>query len=194
MSTERVSIWHEVDGQDLVGDGAYRVLETFDSAADTDATPFSKHIRRQMQRALQDFPELVGEVVTVARLRPDDLENGTNARAGMLNRIVYVPTERPTSFATIYHELGHLAIQIRDERGEDVPTTSEEYCSIFSVARMPPELVDEEYIAYLGSPRVPQEKWPNICQQALEYRENHRNYIQQCKKWLGVDSAGGERT
>jgi len=38
----------------------------------------------------------------------------------------------------------------------------------------------------LGEPTVPKEEWPEICERALEYRENNHDYIQQCKRWLGI--------
>jgi hypothetical protein len=41
-------------------------------------------------------------------------------------------------------------------------------------------------IPILGEPDVPKDEWPAICQDALEYRENNRNYIQQCKEWLAI--------
>ena len=42
---------------------------------------------------------------------------------------------------------------------------------------MSPEVIDESRIPYLGKPSVPREEWPGICRRALEYREDHRDYI-----------------
>jgi hypothetical protein len=33
---------------------------------------------------------------------------------------------------------------------------------------------------------VPKDEWPEICQRALDYRDNHRNYIQKCTEWLKI--------
>ena len=62
-----------------------------------------------------------------------------------------------------------------------MPLTSEEFCSIFAMSRMPPELIDENRIPYLGIPKIPIEYVPVLCKKALEYREKHRDYI----RWLG---------
>ncbi|QLH82473.1 hypothetical protein [Halosimplex pelagicum] len=187
MSVERVRIEHECDGQEVVGFGAYRVLETFDDAA---SEGVREDVRNRVARAMEDFPELAHEVVTVVRLDPDFEPDDVNGRAGMSNRLVYLPAEERSWMMTVYHELAHLAIHIRDTKGDDVPPTSEEYCSIFAVARMPPELIERNYISYLGEPGPPQEEWPEICRRALAYREENganSHYIQRAREWLGVD-------
>jgi len=187
MSTEQVRIEHERDGQDVVGFGAFRVLETFDDAA---SESIREDVRDRVGRAMQDFPELAHEVVTVARLDPDFEPDDVNGKAGMSNRLVYLPAEERSFMMTVYHELAHLAIHIRDTEGHEVPTTSEEYCSIFAVARMPPDLIERDYISYIGETTIPQEEQPDICQRALEYRaENGANshYIKRAREWLGID-------
>lgn len=166
-----------------VGTGTFRILETFRRNASDDVL---EAVGVMTSRALADFPELSGETVTIARLDPDDVADGTRGRAGMLNRIMYLPTDRPTTYVTIYHELGHLAIEILDAEGEDVPTTSEEFCSIFSMARMPPGRVDEDRVPYLGEPAIRRERFPGVCEKALEYREENHDYIKTCSEWLGV--------
>jgi len=186
MSLEKAQIPYQKDGQDIVSLGAYRVLETFDEAADEWREPIRDDIRAKMKRALTDFPELAHRAVTVGRMDPDADAAG---RARFWNLMVLFPVDRVTSFTTVYHELAHLAIHIRNERGEDVPITSEEFCGIFGVARMPTELIDEDRVPYLGEPSVPKEEWPEICERALEYREDHHDYIKQCEKWLGVSDS-----
>ncbi|WP_324757068.1 hypothetical protein [Haloarcula montana] len=187
MSLEKAPISYDEHGEDVVGLGAYRVLETFtDAAADTDEA-IVEDVRRKMRRALQDYPALAHKTVTIGRLDPDEDVLG---RARFWNLLVLYPTDRYTSFQTVYHELAHLAIHIRDQRGEDVPPTSEEFCSIFAIARMPPEFLDEDRIAYLGHPSAPQKEWPEICERALEYRDENgvnSHYIQRAREWLGVD-------
>ena len=180
----RTGIPNEQNGQDVVSIGAYRVLWTFDSAASEEFDPLRDDIRSKMHHALKDFPELAGKTVTVGRLDPDADVAG---RARFWNYLVLFPVDRRTSWQTVYHELAHLAIHTRDQQGEAVPTTSEEYCSIDAIARMGPQLLDEDRIAYLGEPEVPKAEWPDICERALAYREENHDYIQQCKRWLGVD-------
>lgn len=172
------------EDRDLVDIGSYRVLETFDEGCEGPYEPLRRDIRGKVRRALQDFPELADKTVTVGRLDPGDDVNG---RAWFYNLIVNFPTDRRTPHMTVYHELGHLAIHVRDCRGEDVPITSEEFCSIFSVARMPPQLIDRDRISYLGEPEKRPERWPDICRKALQYREDNHDYIKQCQRWLGCD-------
>lgn len=162
--------------------GRFRVLESFGRAAGQDILD---DLRTRVAQVLEDFPELRGETVTIARHQDWDDKLG---RADLLNRIVYLPHETRTSYITTYHELGHLAVQVRDERGEDVPTTSEEYCSLLAMTKMPVDRIDENRIPYFGTPGIEKAEWPGVCARALEYREDNRDYIQQAREWLEVDS------
>lgn len=190
--TETVRIDFGDDSEAIAASAAFRILETFAAAAQETPKPVAEDVRTRMEYALQDFPELAHETINVGWLDPDATEErDVVGRARPRNNMVLLPADRLSSFMTIYHELGHLAIEQLDEDGGDAPTTSEEFCSIFSVARMPADLIDEDYIGYLGEPSVPQGEWPDICQRALEYREDNHNYIQQAKAWLRVDEGGG---
>ena len=187
--TTRVSIPNERDGNDVVGVGSYRILETFAGPADESDEPILEDIRRKLNRALQDYPELAGKTVTVGRIDPNEADD-VNGRAQFWNQMILFPVSRPTSWRTVYHELAHLAIHVRNQRGEDVPHTSEPYCSIVGISRMPVDLIDGDRISYLGYPDVPREEWPEICERALEYREErgpNSHYIQQCCDWLEID-------
>lgn len=164
----------------MTGQPAYRVLDTVDEAADSETAEW---IRHTVGRAKQDFPELHGTVVTVGRIPDSDF---AYARAFVTNNIIMLPADHRTPWDTVYHELGHLAIQHLAADGDDVPTTSEEFCSLFSVARMPVERIERSDIDYLGEPSVPKAEWPDICERALAYREEHHDYIQQAKRWLGI--------
>lgn len=185
LGITRAAIPWEREGDELVGFGAFRILEAFDGGA---AEEIREDVRSKMETALRAFPELAGTTVTVGRLAPDDDVRG---RAMFHNFLVSFPVSEYTSHQTVYHELAHLAIHVRNERGEDVPITSEEFCSILGVSRMPPDQLYRDDISYLGKPDVPKDDWPDICQRALEYREEHRNYIQQCRQWLGIGGNGG---
>lgn len=160
--------------------GSYRVLGSVERDLDTSEL---EALKRRVYHALGNFPELASRTVTVGK-KPED--HAWYAEADWDNDIIFLPTHEPCPYITICHELGHLAIKILDDRGYDVPTSSEEFCSIFSVARMHHERIDRSHIAYLGEPTVPRAEWPRSCQQALRYREDNHNYIQQCKEWLGV--------
>ena len=165
----------------------FRVLETFDEVATGAWEPLRCDIRGKVYRALQDYPELAGRTVTVGRLDPD--RDDLSGQAWPHNDLIMFHADRPTSFQAVYHELGHLAIHALDRRGEDVPPTSEEFCSIFSVARMPPHLVNRDTIAYIGEPSVPSHEWPDICRRALGYRDENgagSHYVKRCRGWLGV--------
>ena len=170
-----------------VNTGNFRVLDSVKADLDDETL---RQLQQRVHGALKDFPELDGTTVTVAKMDPD---KGYYAWADWINDIIHVPTYELCPWITIYHELGHLAIRVLNDRGEDVPITSEEFCSIFSVARMPADRIDRSRIAYLGYPSIPREEWPETCQRALDYRENNHNYVQKCTEWLGTDvDEGGD--
>ena len=178
--TSTVSIPHEHDGEQVHGVAAWRVLEHFGSQADEAVL---ESVKERLPVALTDFPALAHETLNVGVL----YENAdAEAQAFGYNRLICLPPAQHVSNVTLWHELGHVAIRVRYEDGEDVARTSEEFCSIFSVARMPARAIHEDRIPYLGEPSVPQEEWPEICRRALEYREDNRDYIQQCKEWLEI--------
>lgn len=160
------------------GLGAYRVIGSVERDLDEDEL---SNLKKRLGYALEHFPELNGRTVTVAK-KPED--HSWYAEADLNNDIIHLPTHEPCPYITICHELSHLAIKRLDDRGRDVPPSSEEFCSIFGVARMPPDRIDRSRIAYLGYPDVPRQQWPTICRRALDYREQHRNYIQKAQEWL----------
>lgn len=171
---------------------SFRVLRSVEKRLSDDALEDFKH---RLAQALDHFPALAGQTVTVAcRWDPEGDHSRFNpyAQADPVNRLIRIPTHERCSNVTIFHELGHLAIEIEAKRGADHPTSSEEFCSLFSIARQPAELIDEPRIPYLGHPDPPKEKWPHICQKALDYREHHHAYIKQARQWLGTTGEGDE--
>jgi len=182
--SQRVAIEHPADDDFVTGFGAFRVLEPFGAAATDDILD---SVRKRVGRAMRDFPALAHETVNVGVL----YENAdAQAQAFGYNRLICLPPTKPTTNVTLWHELGHVAIRVRHEDGEDVSKTSEEFCSIYSVARMAPEVIDEDRIPYLGQPSAPREEWPTLCRQALQYREENganSHYIKRCKELLGVE-------
>lgn len=178
--SQRVAIDYERDGQEVRGLAAWRILEHFGGQAHDDVLD---SVKKRLPVALRDFPALAHETINVGIL----YENAdAQAQAFGYNRLICLPPDEHTTNVTLWHELGHVAIRVRHENGEDVAKTSEKFCSIYSVARMPGEVIDEDRVPYLGEPSAPREDWPDICQRALEYRKDNQDYIQQCKEWLGI--------
>lgn len=159
---------------------SYRILDTLRDKMSHEA---AQDLGKRVSEATRAFPELSDQTITVGLLYPEDDAKG---RAFSHNRLINFPPDQYTSNVTIYHELGHVAIRIQNEDGAGLPKTSEEFCSIFSMSRMPPNAVDEQRIPYLGKSPKGTERFPAICERALEYRENNRNYIQKCKEWLEI--------
>lgn len=87
----------------------------------------------------------------------------------------------------MYHELAHLAIQVKYERGDDVPRTSEEFCSLFQLTRQPVDRLDEDRVPYFGEPVVDPSAWAGVAEAALSYREDHHDYVKQARAWLHGD-------
>jgi hypothetical protein len=178
--SQTVPIDYEHDGKVVRAHAAWRVLEHFAGQADEAVL---ESVKDRLPLALRDFPPLAHETINVGVL----YENAdAQAQAFGYNRLICLPPDEHTTNITLWHELGHVAIRVRHENGDDVAKTSEEFCSIYSVGRMSPEVIDENRVPYLGEPSVPIEEWPDICQRALAYREDNRNYIQQCKEWLKI--------
>ena len=172
-----------LDDDGPVAYAAWRVLEHYAAKADDDALD---SVLERMPVALRDFDALAGETVNVGILyeNSDDL-----AQAFGYQRTICLPPDRPISNVTLWHELGHVAIRVRYEDGDDVAKTSEEFCSIFSVARMPPAAIDEDRIPYLGEPAVDAAEWPSICRDVLEYRAErgpHSHYVKEAETRLGI--------
>jgi hypothetical protein len=174
-------------GGGLVGVGTYRVLETFDDRADPD---IREDLCEKTRTALRDYPELADKTVTIGRIDPDV---DAHAQAYFHNLMTVYPPTDYTSLQTVYHELAHLAIFLQHEQGRDVPLSSERYCSIVAVSRMPPRHVERDArddISYLGTPTIPKSEWPQACERALSYREANgpnSHYIKRCREWLGID-------
>jgi hypothetical protein len=167
------------DDDAVRGVGGFRLLESYGREANE---AVCDDTRKRVPMTMKQFPELAGDVVTVACRQPWDRKLG---RADMRNRIVWLPAEHASSFITVYHELAHLAIQVLDERGADVAPSSERYTGLFGVARMPPNHVDEQRIPYFDVDySVSKEQLPAVAGHALEYRQSNHDYHQQAIRWL----------
>lgn len=172
--------------------GQVRVLESVRDRLDEAAV---EDLTKRLARAYGYFSHLWGKTVTVGVVEEHhESWDDPAACVGPRNYVVFVTTEYRLSNRTLFHELAHLEIHARKRAGHDVPTSSEEFCDVYAIARMPPELVDTEKLAYLGKPTEPPANWPDICRRALAYREEHganSHYIQRCREWLGVGGDPG---
>lgn len=168
---------------------SYVLLESFTAYVEREFGSPLSDVRDWLKTALQHYPELAGETVYVGITHEDITYHGEpHGMADPYNRIIYLNNGcMAEGYQTLFHELMHLLIRKEVEDGKDRPLTSEEYCSIRTIARMESGLLYRDDISYLGEPTVPKDEWPAICQRALEYRETHRNYIQKCKEWLGIN-------
>ncbi|KOX93278.1 hypothetical protein AMR74_16555 [Halorubrum tropicale] len=167
---------------------SYRVLESLRSRVEYDLGD----LRDQLKLACEHYPQLGGRTVTVASRRSPGADHShftPHASAEPLNRIIRLPVETRPSYQTVFHELAHLEIYERERFGAALPASSEEFTSIYTVARMPHDVLYRDDIAYLGEPSAPKDEWPAICRQALEYRDRNganSHYIKRCREWLGV--------
>jgi len=145
-------------------------------------------VRLRIEMALKHFPELQDETIYVGILRENDDAEG---RANTHNRIIMFRPDKVPTFVTVFHELMHLAIEKVNENGGKLPKT-EEFCSIAAMARMPPELVDEDAIPYIGVPKIPipMSLYPELCRNALEYRKRRRDYVRWLRERIGASIWG----
>lgn len=182
MTVDKVQIPMDPQADLPRGQAAYRFLEPLRGEADD---RWMNRVREYLNAALPNYPELVGKTITVGRMDPDHPK--AHAQADHWNDMVVFQVEQVPPVDTVFHELTHLAIYELDAQGEDVPVTSEPYCSILSTSRISGEWIQRDDIAYLGTPTIPKREWPGVCERALEYRERHRDYIAKCKEWLKVE-------
>jgi hypothetical protein len=146
-------------------------------------------VRRQIKEAVEAYPELAGQTVTVGRM-PDDVDafRDAYAQADPYNRLILLPVGEVPPNVTIFHELAHLLIYQQHWDGQNVPHTSEEYCSLVAVARMAPGLIYADHVPYFGEPEVPRDEWPEIAGKALAYREENganSHYVQFARERFG---------
>lgn len=167
----------------------FRYLQSFKDMVRNDMDESLQSIQQMFRNAGNEFEGLDGQIITVGVTHPEISYHGEPwAMADPYNKIIYFqPDAIFEGYQTIFHELMHLQIREELEAGKDVPKTSEAYCSIRTIAAMPPDMLYRDDIAYLGEPEAPKDDWPEICERALEYREDHRNYIQKCKEWLQIN-------
>lgn len=165
---------------------SFRLLESVSERVPSDELDT---LKRNLGVACEHFPYLGPKTVTVGVRQNPGAEHSRftpYASAEPINYFIRLPVESTPSNQVLFHELAHLEIYERDRFTAELPTTSEEFCSIYAVARMPKDMLFRSDIAYLGTPSAPQDEWPSICRRALEYRESNRDYIKQCKEWLEI--------
>lgn len=178
----------------IVRHGRFRYLESVEDALG-DALDDLKH---RLAVAMRYFPRLWEHPVTVGVLEEHEERHRsggkTNATALCRNFTIHVRTDERLSNSTLFHELAHLEIAERDRRGADLPTSSEPFCDLYAVARMPPGLLfDDDGLYYIGQPDVPRDDWPEHCRDALAYRDErgaNSHYIQRAKELLAVGGGG----
>ena len=122
--------------------------------------------------SLKYFPELDHVYVGISGIRWNH-----KACADTDNFLVRFRVDLMPTFVTIFHELMHLV-----QYSIDAPKT-EEYCSIYAMARMPEEFVDDS-IPYIGGDHD-KLKLSELCRDAVRYRESgRRDYIMYLRKRL----------
>lgn len=167
-----------------IGYASYRILRTY---ADKLSEKDLDIVREQLPPALRSFPALNGHTVSVGRIPPSvELRGDPVARARPWNHLIELPIDGPPSNMTLWHELAHLAIYQRYRDGDDsVSRTSEEYTSLYAVARMEPDQIFSDRIPYFGEPDAPADEWPRIATDALWYRAErgkHSRYLDRARE------------
>ena len=123
------------------------------------------------------FPELSGLWVYLGVMGKLEKKQNVFASVDVENCVLRFNVEKYITNVTIFHELMHIV----NWRNEASPRT-EEFNSISAIARMPPNMVDEDNIPYIASTtRIKCAELPGICSKALTERvKGNRKYI----KWL----------
>ena len=125
--------------------------------------------------SLEYFPEISHVYVGIT--------NGNHhvACADQANNLVSFSPERRPTYVTIFHELMHLV----QYHAPDMPSKSEEFCSIYAMARMPEHLVDKPEIPYIVADFPYSGLLPGLCRKATRYRaKGNRDYVRYLKRKL----------
>lgn len=130
---------------------------------------YFEDLKAKLERAIKYFPE-------IEEVRVKGLSQNVHWCIACCNiaRNTIGFEDRKHRNVTIFHELMHVVQGLSNE----VPY-GERACSVFAVARMPPEIV-EGVIPYITTSEhiYPVEKYPELCRQAIRARKKgHRNYI-----------------
>ena len=133
--------------------------------------PFCSVVKQRVEDSVRYFPEI--DLVYVGMI--DKKRKSMGICYGEMNLIALADSYAPT-YCTIFHELFHI-VQWQDK----TLSQTEAFCSIAAMSRMPPELVDEDYISYVGYGTVSPTEFPRICRHALAIPKRH-NYIAYTKK------------
>ena len=133
-------------------------------------------IRRRIELALAEFPELVSHKVTVGATRSARLHGNAEGEKG----IIRLSTRRRigVTYFTIGHELTHLL----QKPGLGLVPSGEVSCDIWTLARS--ELFLDEMPTYLGPLDCQAKTWTfharavrSLCIQAIQVRKINRRYI-----------------
>ena len=146
-------------------------------------------LRRRIERAYREFPELTDRRVAVGITKRRGLD-GYAVRKDFCIRL-YVTRRTTPSFYTIGHELTHLL----QKPGLGLIPNGEVQCDIWTLARS--DLFLDERPSYLRLSSYTEEDWPGharrvreLCQQAVKVRKTNRNYIVWLKDMLRQNFGG----
>ncbi len=145
--------------------------------------PFADEIECKVKKAVIFFPELT-EDITLIRFGHSKLgSKWAVAYADYNKKEIGFNVKWNISMQTIFHELGHFL----QRSVKEIPS-GEQACSIYALARMPEELVDDCEIPYIGY--VPELKIPYYCQLGLKLRNENkeRRYIKKLVEIIKIDS------
>lgn len=143
------------------------------------AAKFSGEFQGRVLQVYSLFPELAGHEVKCGYIRRGARVLGTARGWSDPKQISLQPS---AGRMTIAHELTHLL------QGNNSVPHGEKACDIWAMARLPPEMLDEQPYYLLRHWR--RERWMRnraqakaLCEQAIEVRKAERNYI----KWLSKE-------
>ena len=143
--------------------------------------PYKTDIFLKVVRSMKFFPELKNQKIYLGISGWVKKNEKNIASADFENNILMFNVNREISYVTVFHELMHFV-----QYQSNLPRT-EEYCSIYAMARMPPHLVDQDIIPYIGKGHKSYNA--DLCRESVNYRENgHRKYIQYLKNRLMIEN------
>lgn len=130
-------------------------------------------LKIKLEKSLEYFPELQDKTIYVGIATN---RKRAKAYADIDNTLMAFLWDIEPKYVTVFHELMHFVQHTND----DNPKT-EEWNSIYAMARMPNEFVDDD-IPYISHDEISFCLLVDCCRDAIRYRENgNRNYIKYLK-------------
>jgi hypothetical protein len=146
---------------------------------------FTEKYKLRIIDVFKYYPELNSEIVCVGWITPRGWARGSAISSCDVNKTLKISLQPNEKNFTIAHEFTHL-LQAKKKEGELKIPSGERPCDVWTLARLPLELLDD-FPSYITMSYQARKQWHDIkakvrelALQAIELRKTKRRYIE----WL----------